>query len=250
MIQLDSISLAYSGEALLDEVSFSVGKKERCGLVGRNGSGKSTLFRILMGKEHIDKGNINIAKGYKIGWLEQHIHFTAPTVVEEAALGLPVDEQGDIYKAEKLLSGLGFDEEMFEKSPLDLSGGFQLRLNLAKVILSEPDCLLLDEPTNYLDILSTRFLVKLLKRWPGELIVISHDREFMDSITTHTLGIVRKKVRKIEGSSIDFYNQIAAEEAIHEKTRVNLDKKKAHAQAFIERFGAKATKAKQAQSKK
>ncbi len=250
MIQLENLSLAYAGEPLLESVSFTIGRRERCGLIGRNGAGKSTLFRILMGKETYDRGTINIAKGYRIGWLEQHIHFTASTIVEEAALGLPIDERDDIYKAETLLMGLGFEEEDFEKSPADLSGGFQLRLNLAKLLLSEPDCLLLDEPTNYLDILSTRFLAKLLMKWQGELVIISHDREFMDSITTHTLGIIRKKVKKLPGGSIHFFEKLAAEEEIHAKARINLDKKKAHAQAFIERFGAQATKAKQAQSRK
>jgi ATP-binding cassette subfamily F protein 3 len=250
MIQLENISLSYSGISLLENVSFTLGKKERLGLVGRNGAGKSTLFRMLMGAEKADSGTINIAKGYQISWLQQHINFTMPTVLEETALGLPPDEQCDVYKAEKLLIGLGFSEIDFDKSPLDLSGGYQLRVNLAKLLLSEPDCLLLDEPTNYLDILSMRFLSKLLARWQGELIIISHDREFMDSITTHTIGIVRKRVKKIAGSSINFYTKIAEEEEIHEKTRINLDKKKAHLQSFIDRFGAKATKAKQAGARK
>lgn len=250
MIQLENISLSYNGIPLLENVSFSLGRKERAGLIGRNGSGKSTIFRLLMGVEKQDSGTIGIAKGYRIGWLEQHIRFTEATVLDETVLGLPVDEQCDVYKAEKMLLGLGFSEEQFEKSPKDLSGGYQLRLNLAKLLLSEPDCLLLDEPTNYLDILSMRFLSKILSKWPGELIVICHDREFMDSITTHTLGIVRKKVRKLVGSSIDFFTQIAAQEEIHEKTRVNQDKKKAQLQSFIDRFGAKASKAAQAGARK
>ena len=250
MIQLENISLSYAGIPLLEGVSFTVGRKERIGLIGRNGSGKSTLFRLLMGAEKQDKGSIGIVKGYRIGWLEQHIRFTAPNVVDEAVLGLPVDEQCDVYKAEKILLGLGFTEEQFEKSPMDLSGGYQLRLNLAKLLLSEPDCLLLDEPTNYLDILSMRFLSKILARWPGELIIVCHDREFMDSITTHTVGILRKKARKLTGSSIDFFTQIAAQEEIHEKTRMNQDKKKAHLQTFIDRFGASASKAAQAGSRK
>ncbi len=250
MIQLENISLSYAGIPLLEGVSFTVGKKERIGLIGRNGSGKSTLFRLLMGAEKQDKGTIGIVKGYRIGWLEQHIRFTAHTVVDEAVLGLPVDEQCDVYKAEKILLGLGFTEEQFEKSPVDLSGGYQLRLNLAKLLLSEPDCLLLDEPTNYLDILSMRFLSKILARWPGELIIVCHDREFMDSITTHTVGILRKKARKLTGSSIDFFTQIAAQEEIHEKTRMNQDKKKAHLQSFIDRFGASASKAAQAGARK
>ncbi len=250
MIQFENVSLSYAGVPLLENISFTLGKRERLGLIGRNGSGKSTIFRLLMGTEKYDGGTIGVAKNYRIGWLEQHIKFTEPTIIDEAVLGLPIDERCDVYKAEKLLVGLGFTEEEFEKSPQALSGGYQLRLNLTKLLLSEPDCLLLDEPTNYLDILAMRFLSKLLMRWPGELIIVCHDREFMDSITTHTMGIIRKKVRKLAGSSIEFFNQLAAVEEIHEKTRLNQEKKKAHLQSFVDRFGASASKATLAGSRK
>lgn len=250
MIQIDNLCLSYSGIPLLEDVSFTVNKKERCGLVGRNGSGKTTLLKLLMKKIEADEGFISIAKGYRIGYLDQHISFTAKTIIEEAILGLPEEERENVYKAEKILFGLGFQEMNLERSPSELSGGYQLRLHLAKLLLSEANCLLLDEPTNYLDIISMRFLARLLKRWEGEFILISHDREFMDSVTTHTLGVHRKKVRKIEGTSIDFFNQLVEEEEIYEKTRVNLEKKKAQLQSYIDRFGAKATKAKQAQSRK
>lgn len=130
-----------------------------------------------------------------------------------------------------------------------MSGGYHLRLHLAKVLLSEPNCLLLDEPTNYLDILSIRFLTRLLQQWKGELILISHDREFMDSVTTHTLGLHRKKVRKVKGGTTAFFERIVQEEEVHERTRLNLEKKREHLQSYIDRFGAKASKAAQAQSR-
>jgi ATP-binding cassette subfamily F protein 3 len=250
MIQLDNVTLSYAGVPLLEDLSFVVNRGEKCGLVGRNGSGKSTLFRLLMGYELPDRGNISISKGYTLGMLDQHIKLNAPTVIEEACLGLPVGERDEVYRAEKMLFGLGFTDDYFEKLPKDLSGGYQLRLHLAKVLLSEPNCLLLDEPTNYLDILSMRFMAKLLARFDGEIIIISHDREFMDSFTTHTLGVHRKKIKKVTGSSVDYFNQIVLEEEIQEKTRMNVEKKKAHLQSFVDRFGAKATKAGQAQSRK
>jgi ATP-binding cassette subfamily F protein 3 len=112
MIQLENVS--YSGLTLLENVSFTLGKKERAGLIGRNGAGKSTLFRMLMGVEKPDSGSIGIAKGYRIGWLEQHFHFSEKTVLDETVLGLPLDEQCDVYKAEKMLLGLGFKESDFE----------------------------------------------------------------------------------------------------------------------------------------
>ena len=115
--------------------------------------------------------------------------------------------------------------------------------------MGEPDCLLLDEPTNYLDIVSIRWFTKFLRDWKGEFILISHDREFLDSVSTHTMGIHRQKVSKVKGSTINFYEQIMQQEEIYEKTRQNLEKKREQLQGFIDRFGAKASKATQAQSK-
>lgn len=249
MIQVDGLSLAYHGITLFEDASFSIQPKERCALVGRNGAGKSSLFRILTGKESPDKGTIAMRKNYTIGTLDQHIVFTQPTLVEEAALGLRPEERDCIYKAEAILFGLGFKEEDLGRSPQEFSGGYQLRLHLAKVLVGEPDCLLLDEPTNYLDIISIRWFTNFLQEWQGEFVLISHDREFLDSISTHTMGIHRQKVSKVKGNTIDFFEKVMQSEEIHEKTRINLEKKRDHLQGFIDRFGAKASKAVQAQSK-
>lgn len=249
MIQVDGLSLAYYGESLFENASFSLQPRERCALVGRNGSGKSSLFRLLTGQEIPDKGTISKRKNYTIGTLNQHIVFTRRTLIEEAALGLRPEEQDCIYKAETILFGLGFKDEDLDRPPQEFSGGYQLRLHLAKVLVGEPDCLLLDEPTNYLDIVSIRWFTKFLMEWRGEFILISHDREFLDSVSTHTMGIHRKQISKTQGSTINFFEQIMQQEEIHEKTRQNLEKKREHLQGFIDRFGAKASKATQAQSK-
>lgn len=249
MIQVDGLSIAYQGNSLFEKASFTIQEGEHCGLVGRNGSGKSTLFRILKKLEEADSGSTVIKKNYSMGMLDQHIRFTQPTLLEEAALGLRPEEKDCIYKAETILFGLGFNEEDLNRPADEFSGGYQLRLHLAKVLIGEPDCLLLDEPTNYLDIVSIRWFQKFLQQWKGEFILISHDREFMDSVTTHTMGIHRHKVRKVKGDTISFYDQIVQEEEIHERTRVNIEKKRAHTQTFIDRYGAKASKARQAQSK-
>lgn len=249
MIQIDGLKISYHGHCLFSDAIFSLQAGERCGLVGRNGSGKSTFFRLLTKEETPDQGTITLRKGYSIGILNQHLRFHKPTLLEEAALGLREEEKECIYKAETILFGLGFKEEDLSRSVQDFSGGYQLRLQLAKVLVSEPDCLLLDEPTNYLDIVSIRWLKKFLKQWQGELILISHDREFMDSVTTHTIGIHRQKIRKIKGDTVAFYEQILLQEEIHEKTRQNVEKKRSQAQGFIDRFGAKASKAAQAQSR-
>lgn len=249
MIQVDNASISFSGDPVFEGVSFTINPKERCALVGRNGSGKTTLFRVLVGQEVLSSGRVIFSKGYRLGYLDQHIRFSRSSVLEEAALGLKEEERDYLYKAEAILAGLGFKEEQMEMAPEQLSGGYHLRLNLAKVLLAEPDCLLLDEPTNYLDILSIRFLTNFLKEWKGELLVVSHDREFLDCVTTHVLGIHRKKVRKVKGTTIDFFQQIVQEEEIYEKTRINQGKKREHLQSYIDRFGAKASKAAQAQSK-
>ncbi len=249
MIQADELCLAYGGQVVLEEASFSIQRGERCGLIGRNGSGKSTLFRLLTREEQPDEGRVVLPKGYRIGVLQQQIRFTKPTILEEAALGLREEESDAFYKVESILFGLGFNKEAMDADPRSLSGGFALRVQLAKVLVSEPDCLLLDEPTNYLDILSVRFLTRFLQEWEGEMILISHDLQFLDNVTDYMMGIHRHKIHKIRGKSSDLFQLIADEEERHEMTRISVEKQKAHMQKFIDRFGAKATKAAQAQSR-
>ena len=249
MIKINQLSKSYFARELFTDVSFQLNAGDRLGLVGRNGHGKSTLFKLILGQEEPDSGEITIPRNYRIGHLEQHLHFTQPTILEEAALGLPEEESHSIYKAEAILFGLGFSHVDLERTPREFSGGFQIRINLAKLLLSEPNLLLLDEPTNYLDITSVRWIARFLANFNGELILISHDRDFMDSVTTHTAVIHRQKVRKFEGGTDKAYAQIVLEDEIHEKTRANEDRKRAHAEAFINRFRAQASKAKMVQSR-
>ena len=249
MIKINQLTKSYFARELFTDVSFQMNAGDRMGLVGRNGHGKSTLFKLILGQEEPDSGEITIPRNYRIGHLEQHLHFTQPTILAEAALGLPVEESHSMYKAEAILFGLGFSQADLEKAPREFSGGFQIRINLAKLLLSDPNLLLLDEPTNYLDITSVRWIARFLANYKGELILISHDRDFMDSVTTHTAVIDRQKVRKFEGGTAKAYGQIVLENEIHEKTRANEDRKRAHAEAFINRFRAQASKAKMVQSR-
>jgi ATP-binding cassette, subfamily F, member 3 len=249
VIKINQLSKSYFTRELFTDVTFQMNAGDRLGLVGRNGHGKSTLFKLILGEEEIDSGEITIPRNYRIGHLEQHLHFTQRTILEEAALGLPEEEVHSIYKVEAILFGLGFSPADLEKAPGDFSGGFQIRINLAKLLLSDPNLLLLDEPTNYLDITSVRWIAKFLTNFKGELILISHDRAFMDSVTTHTAVIHRQKIRKFEGGTAKAYAQIVLEDEIHEKTRANEDRKRAHAEAFINRFRAQASKAKMVQSR-
>jgi len=251
MLQVTNIEKSYGKQLLFDGVSFTVNPRERVGLVGRNGHGKSTLFRMILGEEHQDAGTITVPSGYTIGHLSQHIHFTEDTVLKEACLALPKNEDhiDESYKAEAILHGLGFSNDDFDRPPSSLSGGYQVRLNLAKVLVSEPNLLLLDEPTNYLDIVSVRWITQFLRAWRNELIIITHDRDFMDSVTTNTMIIHRCKMRKVSGGTQKLYDQILLEEEIYEKTRQNDEKKRKEVEQFINRFRAQATKASAVQSR-
>src|SRR5271169_607645 len=251
MLQVANIEKSYGKQVLFDGVGFTINPRERVGLVGRNGHGKSTLFRLILGEAQQDSGTITVSSGYTIGHLSQHIHLTEDTVLQEACLALPKNDDhiDETYKAEAILHGLGFTNDDFDRSPLSLSGGYQVRLNLAKVLVSEPNLLLLDEPTNYLDIISVRWLTQFLRAWRNEMIIITHDREFMDSVTTHTMIIHRCKMRKVAGNTQKLYDQILMEEEIHEKTRQNDDKKRKEVEQFINRFRAQATKASAVQSR-
>jgi len=251
MIQANNLEKAYGRQLIFDDVSFTINPGERVGLVGRNGHGKTTLFRMILNEEHPDSGVIRIPNHYRIGHLSQHLKFTEQTVLQEACLSIPKAEDGrdESYKVKAILSGLGFGADDLELNPAALSGGFQVRLNLAKVLVSGPNLLLLDEPTNYLDIVSIRWLIQFLRNWKNELILITHDRNFMDSVTTHTMGIHRLKMKKIEGPTEKLYQQILQEEEIHEKTRTNDAKKRKEVEEFINRFRAQATKARAVQSR-
>ncbi len=249
MIRAENLTKSFGARILLDGVSFTVGSRERVGLVGRNGHGKTTLLRLIIGEEHADAGGIVIPKGYRLGYVEQQIAFSQPTVLEEGARGLPPDERDQFWKIERILAGLGFSEEDLRRDPYTLSGGYQVRLNLAKVLVSEPDLLLLDEPTNYLDITSIRWVARFLKRWPREVLLITHDRSFMDSVVTHVMGIHRRKIRKVPGTTEKYYALIAQEEEVYEKTRVNDERRRREIELFISRFRAKARLANLVQSR-
>jgi len=245
------LSKAYGEQTLFDGVSFQVAPGERVGLVGRNGSGKSTLFRILLGEEAPDGGRVVVPAGYRIGHLAQHLHFGHRTTLEEAVSALPRRDDGadETYRAKAVLSGLGFGEAELPRRAADLSGGFQVRLNLARALLSDANLLLLDEPTNYLDIVSIRWLGRFLRAWRGELLLITHDRDFMDSVTTHTMAIHRRRMRKMPGGTEKLSRQILQEEEVHERTRINDERERNEAEAFISRFRAQATKARAVQSR-
>ncbi|MBI5420104.1 MAG: ABC-F family ATP-binding cassette domain-containing protein [Deltaproteobacteria bacterium] len=251
MLTVNNLCKAFGKQTLFEDVSFQVGPGERVGVVGRNGHGKSTLFRILLGEEAPDEGTVTVPAGYRIGHLAQHLRFRRRTALEEAASALPLREDGtdETYRAKAILTGLGFGEADLSRDPNGLSGGYQVRLNLARVLLSGANLLLLDEPTNYLDVVSIRWLRRFLRGWNGELLLVTHDRDFMDSVTTHTMAIHRWRVRKLPGGTEKISRQILQEEMIHEQTRIKDERRRKEAEAFIARFRAQATKARGVQSR-
>lgn len=249
MLKVQNLSISFDGKEVFNDLNFIINDREKVGLIGRNGSGKTTLFKILSGKIKDYDGEVSVPKGYRIGYLEQHLKFTQKSVIEEACLALPEYKKDAVWDAEKILTELGFSEEDKQKSPIEFSGGWQIRLNLAKILIAEPDILLLDEPTNYLDILSIRWLKKFLKNYKGAIILITHDRSFMDDIIDHTIIIHRGTSIKITGNTQDMYDKIATDEETYEKSRINLNKKKAQIQKYIDRFRYKARLASGVQSK-
>ncbi len=249
MIKIFGLNKAYGKQTLFDDLSLSINRGEKVGLVGRNGHGKSTLFQMILGNVEPDSGTISIPKGYKIGHLEQHLKFTKPTVLEECALGLPEGEEYETWQVERILFGLGFTEKDMDRNPSEFSGGYQIRMNLVKLLASRPDMLMLDEPNNYLDIVTIRWLEEFLREWEGEIILVTHDRSFMDSVVTHTVAIHRTKAIKIQGDTEKLYNQINQAEEIYEKTRLNEAKKRKQEEIFIARFKAKASFASRTQSR-
>jgi ATP-binding cassette subfamily F protein 3 len=249
MIRIENLTKSFGDQILFDGIGFALNQKQRVGLVGQNGHGKTTLFRLITGEEHPDSGSIVIPRNYRIVHVQQHLDFKADTALDEGMRALPEPEKDHSWKVEKILAGLGFSQADFHRHPREFSGGLQVRLNLVKALVAEPDLLLLDEPTNFLDITSIRWIEQFLSTWPHELMLITHDRSFMDKVVTHTMGIHRRKLRKIAGNTAKYYDQIAQDEEIYEKTRINDERRRKEIQQFITRFRAKARLANLVQSR-
>ena len=249
MFKTQGLEISFSGQEIFKDVNVIINKKEKVGFIGRNGSGKSTFLKLILGQLEPDSGEIIIPKGYKIGHLEKHIKFSHDTVLEEVCSILTGDREYEGWKGESILTGLGFTYDEMMKNPNDFSGGFQVKINLAKLLLDEPNMLLLDEPTNYLDIHSIRWLKKFLNDWRQEIILITHDRDFMNSVISHTLNIHRGIFKKTSGNTENVMEKILEEEEIYNKTVLNESKKREKTEEWIKRFGSKASMASRAQSK-
>jgi ATPase subunit of ABC transporter with duplicated ATPase domains len=284
MIAVSGLAKHFGPQTLFEGVSLQLTPGHRYGLVGANGSGKSTLLKILAGIEPASDGTVAIPKRLTVGYLEQdHFKYESTPILEVAMMGddevwramREKDElleraheefDGDRYaeledliltrdgyaleaRAGEVLEGLGIPAEIHRQPLSTLSGGFKLRVLLAKVLAAKPDALLLDEPTNHLDIVSIRWLEKFLQGYEGIAVVVSHDHRFLDNVCDQIVDVDYETALLYPGSYSDFEEAKHAERGRREAEQGRLEKKIADHQAFVDRFRAKATKARQAQSK-
>ncbi|HZZ56780.1 MAG TPA: ABC-F family ATP-binding cassette domain-containing protein [Opitutaceae bacterium] len=254
MLTLADVSKAYGTRTLFEGVSLFVKRDDRLGLVGPNGAGKTTLFHLILGEDAPDSGSITWQKGADFGYLPQETAPAGDETVLQLAKGAPPDaeEHGDFSletKAKIVLTGLGFRERDFDRPARTFSGGWIMRAHLARLLVSEPALLLLDEPTNHLDLHALLWFQDYLSRYPGGLVVISHDRAFLNTLCTGILELRNRTLYRWTGNYDDYLRQKEAHHAQQITLHKNQQREIAHLQRFVDRFGAKASLASRAKSK-
>ena len=279
MLSFTNLSLRAGTELLFEDVSFTVYETNKIGLVGANGSGKTSLFRAILGDLDSYDGNINYPKDLRIANLAQEVPATEEIsldyvlsgdedlakvniAIEDAQKSGNTNLLGDLYaeyetldgysaksRAEKLMIGLGFASTDLAKPVRDFSGGWRVRLNLAQTLMQPSDLVLLDEPTNHLDLDAIIWLVNWIKSYKGAVILISHDREFLDDCADSIAYLDKKSIDLYPGNYSDFETKRASKLAEIEKNYAKQQREISHIQNFVRRFKAKATKARQAQSR-
>jgi len=291
MITLNHVQKQFGSKVLFKDCSLQIGVRDRLGLIGPNGSGKTTLFRMILGEESIDEGEILIAKGVKIGYLPQEvISFQGNTVLDEVLRSLTnitslqdkmkileeelssledpkeqerlAKEYGKLQErytllggygleaeAKRILQGLGFKERDFNRLTDQLSGGWLMRIALAKILLQSPDLLLLDEPTNHLDLTSLIWLEEFLVNYPGAMVIVSHDRVFLNHLIDRIAEIEAQQIDLYYGDYDHYLGEKEARRQILQATFKTQQRKIEQTERFIERFRAKNTKSSQVQSR-
>jgi ATP-binding cassette subfamily F protein 3 len=275
MLRVNDLTYRIGERVILDSATFAIPDRARVGLVGRNGAGKTTLFRAILGELPTDAGAVSLPKGMRIGAVAQEAP-AGPETLHEVVLAADLERTRLMREAEDadglrraeietrlvdigahsaparaaaILHGLGFDAAAQARPCSAFSGGWRMRVALAAVLFSEPDLLLLDEPTNYLDIEGTLWLYDYLEKYPRTAIIISHDRELLDTSVDHILHLDRGKLTIYRGGFTSFSRQLSEKRVLQAKAKAKQDVERAHLQSFIDRFKAKATKARQAQSR-
>lgn len=278
MIELKNVAVRRDGRLLFSGVDLQFHKGQTIGLTGNNGTGKSTLFATLLGEHATDIGTISMPKDWQIAHMAQEIHATDQSALDYVLSGddewyqlndklsnqhtlaqtdiAPLYQRFDeidgyrtVSRASQILSGLGFGEHEHQKMVHEFSGGWRMRLNLARTLMHRADVLLLDEPTNHLDLDAILWLEEWLVKFDGLILVISHDQAFMDTICSHIAHIEQQTITLYTGNYAQFIRTRAERLAQQAQAYERQEAIKAHLENFIRRFGAKATKAKQAQSR-
>ncbi len=280
MIFVEKLNKQYGSKIIFRDVSFHLRPKEKVGLIGENGTGKTTLFKVIIGREPLDSGQVTLRKGLRYGLLEQDHKGGREPALERVVLGDPhfmqvktemkkleadqkfQDRYGELQheferlggydreaRAKIIMQGLGFKREQWEK-PLDqLSGGWRMRVELSRILLQRPDVLLLDEPSNHLDLQSVVWLESFLKSYEGSVLLISHDRKFLNTLTTRIFELDRATLTIYSGNYDDYEKSKEEKRAQLESQAANQGRRIAEVERFIERFRAKNTKATQVQSR-
>jgi len=246
LLQLYNASKQYGSKILFDNAGFSINQGEHVGVIGPNGAGKSTLFKIIVGIEHLDNGEVTKANGLRIGYLEQESDWTIDVNSEDYLKDNCIKP---IWELKQIGLGLGLQESHFAGKLTQLSGGYRMRMKLLYLIGLEPDIMLLDEPTNFLDLESILTLENFLQNHKQAFLLISHDREFLRRTTEYTLEVEAGDIVKFPGHIDDYFEQKAELKRLLEAKAVQIENKRKQIQDFVDKFRAKATKAKQAQSR-
>ncbi len=276
MLQITDLTYRIAGRTLLERASVMLPSGAKTGFVGRNGAGKSTLFRLITGEAAPESGEIRMPKGLRIGQVAQEAPGTEQSLIEvvlaadvertrllaEAETATDPARIADIHmrladidahtaeaRAARILSGLGFDAEAQARPCSAFSGGWRMRVALAAVLFSEPDLLLLDEPTNYLDLEGTLWLENYVSRYPHQVLLISHDRDLLNKAVDSIVHLDQLKLTFYRGGFDSFDRQRREALMLQEKSREKQEAQRKHMQAFVDRFRAKASKARQAQSR-
>lgn len=251
MLSVSNVSKTYAGRTLFSQVSFHINRGEKIGLIGPNGAGKSTLFSLLLQDSTPDDGRVVMERGITFGFLPQESAPIDDVTVLELATG-HVDEhhRWEIEpKAKRILSGLAFRESDFDRSARTLSGGWVMRAHLARLLVQEPDLLLLDEPTNHLDLESLIWFQDYLLGYPGAILMISHDREFLNQLTDSILEIAHSKITRYVGNYDNYLREKAARAEQLQGAYENQQREINKMQAWVDKYKAKANFASRAQDK-
>ena len=250
MLSIEHLSMEFSSRPVLDDVTFLINRKERIALVGKNGAGKTTLLRLIAGEYQPTAGRISRETDMTIGYLPQvMLHQDGRTLREEMMTVAHEDEARFVAEMDRTIIGLGFERKDFDRPCSEFSGGWRMRIELAKILLQHPDLLLLDEPTNHLDIESIQWLEDFLKTSPSAVLLVSHDRAFIDNVCARTIEIT---LGRIYDYNVNYSRFVELRKERHEqqvRAYLNQQKMIQDTEAFIERFRYKATKAVQVQSR-